>query len=83
MLEMRISSLIHLVLNINLIFICWRFNIFSIITSLTLQGYSYVAPSIIFSDNTVSSDLLSNGKENQPSEGHIIYANHFKVRDSC
>ncbi|XP_071162584.1 ribosomal protein S6 kinase alpha-5-like [Mytilus edulis] len=42
------------------------------------KGYSYVAPSIIFSDNTISSDLLCKGKENQPSEGHIVYANHFK-----
>ncbi|XP_070181846.1 ribosomal protein S6 kinase alpha-5-like isoform X2 [Littorina saxatilis] len=32
------------------------------------KGYSYVAPSVIFSDNTFSCDLLNPSKENQPDE---------------
>ncbi|KAL4237354.1 Ribosomal protein S6 kinase alpha-5 [Mactra antiquata] len=42
------------------------------------KGYSYVAPSVIFSDNTVSSDLLQHTKELQPDSRQLLYASHFK-----
>ena len=44
------------------------------------QGYSYVAPSVIFSENTISSDLLKQSKELQPDNRQLLYASHFKVR---
>ena len=44
------------------------------------QGYSYVAPSVIFSENTISSDLLKQSKELQPDNRQLMYASHFKVR---
>ena len=43
------------------------------------QGYSYVAPSVIFSDNTISSDLLKQSKDLQPDNRQLLYASHFKV----
>ncbi|WAR19411.1 KS6A5-like protein [Mya arenaria] len=42
------------------------------------KGYSYVAPSVIFSDNTVSNDLLCQSKELQPDNRQLMYASHFK-----
>ncbi|KAK3093541.1 hypothetical protein FSP39_017025, partial [Pinctada imbricata] len=42
------------------------------------KGYSYVAPSVIFSDNAVSNDLLRVDNSNQPLDVHIKYASHFK-----
>ena len=46
---------------------------------IVLQGYSYVAPSVIFSDNTISSDLLKQSKDLQPDNRQLLYASHFKV----
>ena len=46
---------------------------------LVFQGYSYVAPSVIFSDNTISSDLLKQSKDLQPDNRQLLYASHFKV----
>lgn len=45
----------------------------------TFQGYSYVAPSIIFSENTISSNLLAATKEHQPDESLLQCTTHFKV----
>ncbi|XP_052272936.1 ribosomal protein S6 kinase alpha-5-like isoform X2 [Dreissena polymorpha] len=42
------------------------------------KGYSYVAPSVIFSENTVSSDLLQPTKFFQPDNRQLLYASHFK-----
>lgn len=42
------------------------------------KGYSYIAPSVIFSDNTVSSDLLKQTKDLQPDNKQLLYASHFK-----
>ena len=61
-----------------------RFEIFVIVffTSMLifLQGYSYVAPSIIFTDNSVSSDLMQRNRDHQPDDATIWTASHFKVR---
>ncbi|OWF40715.1 ribosomal protein S6 kinase alpha-5-like [Mizuhopecten yessoensis] len=42
------------------------------------KGYSYIAPSIIFSENMVSSELLTRSTENQPVDHKIQLARHFK-----
>lgn len=42
------------------------------------KGYSYVAPSVIFSDNTISNDLLFQSKDFQPETRNLIFASHFK-----
>ncbi|XP_059145351.1 ribosomal protein S6 kinase alpha-5-like, partial [Physella acuta] len=42
------------------------------------KGYSYVAPSIIFTENSVSADLLHINKEQQPDDATIFTASHFK-----
>lgn len=47
-----------------------------------LQGYSYVAPSVIFSENTISNNLLCPDSSNQPKDIQIRYASHFKVTTS-
>lgn len=47
-----------------------------------LQGYSYVAPSVIFSENTISNNLLCHDNSNQPRDIQIRYASHFKVTRS-
>lgn len=42
------------------------------------KGYSYVAPSVIFSENTISNNLLCHDNSNQPRDIQIRYASHFK-----
>lgn len=42
------------------------------------KGYSYVAPSVIFSDNAISDDLLKFNSVNQPRGKTIAAASHFK-----
>lgn len=42
------------------------------------KGYSYVAPSVIFSDNAISDDLLQLNYVNQPRIKNITAASHFK-----
>ncbi|XP_014771299.1 ribosomal protein S6 kinase alpha-5 [Octopus bimaculoides] len=42
------------------------------------KGYSYVAPSVIFTDNTVSDDLLQHNSINQPRAKSISAASQFK-----
>ncbi|GFN99037.1 ribosomal protein s6 kinase [Plakobranchus ocellatus] len=42
------------------------------------KGYSYVAPSIIFTDNSVSSDLMQRTSDHQPDDATIWTASHFK-----
>ncbi|XP_062617568.1 ribosomal protein S6 kinase alpha-5-like [Saccostrea cucullata] len=42
------------------------------------KGYSYVAPSVIFSENTISNNLLCPDSSNQPKDIQIRYASHFK-----
>ncbi|XP_060577857.1 ribosomal protein S6 kinase alpha-5-like isoform X1 [Ruditapes philippinarum] len=42
------------------------------------KGYSYVAPSVIFSDNTVSNDLLKQSTDLHPDVKQLLYASHFK-----
>lgn len=42
------------------------------------KGYSYVAPSIIFSENSISSNLLASTKEHQPDESLFQSAGLFK-----
>ncbi|XP_055879568.1 ribosomal protein S6 kinase alpha-5-like isoform X3 [Biomphalaria glabrata] len=42
------------------------------------KGYSYVAPSIIFTENSVSADLLNKTKDQQPEDITILTASHFK-----
>ncbi|CAL1530396.1 unnamed protein product [Lymnaea stagnalis] len=42
------------------------------------KGYSYVAPSIIFTENSVSADLLHKNIEHQPDDATIFTASHFK-----
>ena len=59
--------------------ICFH-RLIHVVDLFAFQGYSYVAPSIIFSDNTVSNDLLKIDNSNQPLDIHIRYASHFKVR---
>lgn len=43
------------------------------------QGYSYVAPSIIFTENSVSADILHKSSEHQPDDFALWTASHFKV----
>ncbi|RUS91275.1 hypothetical protein EGW08_000987, partial [Elysia chlorotica] len=42
------------------------------------KGYSYVAPSIIFTENSVSFDLMQRNREHQPDDATIWTASHFK-----
>ncbi|GFR67527.1 ribosomal protein S6 kinase, partial [Elysia marginata] len=42
------------------------------------KGYSYVAPSIIFTENSVSSDLMQRNRDHQPDDATIWTASHFK-----
>ncbi|XP_012939135.1 ribosomal protein S6 kinase alpha-5 [Aplysia californica] len=43
------------------------------------KGYSFVAPSVIFSENSVSADLLRKTVDNQPDDKAIFTANFFKT----
>ena len=43
------------------------------------KGYSFVAPSVIFSENSVSADFLQRTKDNQPDSKAIYSANIFNV----
>ncbi|XP_064621307.1 ribosomal protein S6 kinase alpha-5-like isoform X2 [Lineus longissimus] len=42
------------------------------------KGYSYVAPSILFSENMVSTDFLQPSTEHRPEKTHLAIASHFK-----
>ncbi|KAK3591833.1 hypothetical protein CHS0354_007696 [Potamilus streckersoni] len=42
------------------------------------RGYSYIAPSIIFSENTISSDMLKKSTDMQPDNAQLLYESHFK-----
>ncbi|XP_046341997.1 ribosomal protein S6 kinase alpha-5-like isoform X2 [Haliotis rufescens] len=42
------------------------------------KGYSYVAPSIIFTENTISSSLLHPTREHQPDESNLLCTSHLK-----
>ncbi|CAG5134997.1 unnamed protein product, partial [Candidula unifasciata] len=42
------------------------------------KGYSYVAPSIIFTENSVSADILHKCSEHQPDDFALWTASHFK-----
>ena len=43
------------------------------------QGYSYIAPSILFSENQITVDLLRPSLENRPEHAHVCMASQFKV----
>jgi len=45
---------------------------------LFLKGYSYVAPSILFTDNRITQDVIYNATD-QPQNIEIDIAAHFKV----
>ncbi len=55
------------------------FNCAVINTSIFLQGYSYVAPSILFSENQITQDFLMPSTINQPKNAHVSLASQFKV----
>ncbi|KAL5010745.1 hypothetical protein ScPMuIL_013050 [Solemya velum] len=38
------------------------------------KGYSYVAPSVLFGENTLSNDFMARTREHQPEERHIFCA---------
>ncbi|XP_050404797.1 ribosomal protein S6 kinase alpha-5 [Patella vulgata] len=42
------------------------------------KGYSYIAPSILFSENTISCDMLKPSTVNQPDEASFLNSAHFK-----
>ncbi|BFZ12288.1 hypothetical protein BsWGS_15326 [Bradybaena similaris] len=42
------------------------------------KGYSYVAPSIIFTENSVSADILHKSSEHQPDDFALWTVSHFK-----
>ncbi|ESO87773.1 hypothetical protein LOTGIDRAFT_166364 [Lottia gigantea] len=42
------------------------------------KGYSYIAPSVLFSDNTISHDMLTQTTVNQPDEQTFNNPSHFK-----
>ncbi|XP_064600008.1 LOW QUALITY PROTEIN: ribosomal protein S6 kinase alpha-5-like [Liolophura sinensis] len=42
------------------------------------KGYSFVAPSVLFSDNTVSNQLLRPSGEYQPNDRQLLYSKVFK-----
>ncbi len=46
---------------------------------LFFQGYSYVAPSILFSENQITQDFLMPSTINQPKNAHVSLASQFKV----
>jgi len=45
------------------------------------QGYSYIAPSILFTENVISGDLFSPSTDKKPTTSNLIGAK-FKVRNS-
>ena len=42
------------------------------------KGYSYVAPSILFSENQITQDFLKPSTEHRPEDVHICLASQFK-----
>ncbi|KAK2190843.1 hypothetical protein NP493_66g02001 [Ridgeia piscesae] len=42
------------------------------------KGYSYVAPSVLFSGNQFTDDFLKPNTDNRPADRHIFMASHFK-----
>ena len=42
------------------------------------QGYSYVAPSILFSENTVTQDFLNPSLHERPADRLVCLASQFK-----
>lgn len=50
---------------------------------LSFQGYSYIAPSILFTENVISGDLFSpsNNTDKKPTTSNLIGAK-FKVRNT-
>ena len=52
--------------------------LFPNLPTLWFQGYSYVAPSILFSDNEITSDFLQPSLKNRPGDKHICLASKFQ-----
>ena len=46
------------------------------------KGYSYVAPSILFSENDITQDFLKPSTENRPNNTLVCLASQFKVGTS-
>ena len=52
------------------------------VLELLLQGYSFVAPSIIFGENEFTKRLVANKpSEHRPAPGAVDYAALFEVND--
>lgn len=49
--------------------------------SSAVQGYSYVAPSVVFSDNILTDELLGNTNDTRPNISQLLAAK-FKVSSS-
>ena len=62
--------------------VCFIFSfVLALLVFLSLQGYSFIAPSVLYSDNAITKDLLHPAPDkNKPSHDQIAHSSKIKVK---